>query len=86
MHTVELLDEALRVAETLGYKIRQEYLGGAAGGACEIGGQKWLFVDLAFNASEQLDQVAEALRTDQGVYGVSLSLPLARMLGMRRVA
>ena len=62
MHTVELLDCALSVAEALGYGIRHEWLGGATGGVCHIAGQRWLFVDLARNPIEQLDQVVSAVQ------------------------
>ncbi len=68
MHTVELLEQSLELAEQLGYKIRQEWLGGTGGGACEFSGQKWIFVDLALNTVEQLDQVSSALRDDPGIY------------------
>ncbi|MFT7640257.1 MAG: hypothetical protein ACI9G1_001998 [Pirellulaceae bacterium] len=64
MHTVELLEQACRVAKKLGYQIRQEYLDGSDGGACEFGGKKWIFIDLALNATEQLDQVTQAIRND----------------------
>lgn len=83
MHTVELLEEACGVAESLGYGIRQEWLGGTGGGACEFAGRKWIFIDLALNAIEQLDQVAAALRNDPGIYFASLSAPLQQMLGIQ---
>ena len=86
MHTVELLEEAFQVAEFLGYDVRHEWLGGGSGGACEFAGRKWLFVDLALNASEQLEQVTEALRTDPGIYTASLSAPMQHMLDIRRAA
>jgi hypothetical protein len=84
MHTVELLEHALSVAEQLGYKIRQEWLGGTGGGACEFGGQKWLFVDLALNAPEQLDQVRGALLAEPAIHGCDLIPPLRRWLGLRQ--
>lgn len=86
MHTVELLEEACGVAESLGYKIRQEWLGGSGGGACEFSGQKWIFIDLALNAIEQLDQVSEALRHDPSIYLADLSGPLQQLLDIRRAA
>lgn len=86
MHTVELLEEACRVAEYLGYQTRQEWLGGTGGGACEFAGKKWIFIDLALNSIEQLEQVTEALRSDPGVYTAALSAPLQSLLGMRRAA
>ena len=86
MHTVELLEQSLELAEHMGYKIRQEWLGGTGGGACEFSGQKWIFVDLALNAVEQLDQVSSALRDDPGVYLVSLNPDMRRLLGVRQSA
>ena len=86
MHTVELLAQALDVAETLGYKIRQEWLGGTGGGACEFSKQKWLFVDLALTTVEQLDQVTRALGDDPAIYMLDLTPPLRRAIGIRQSA
>jgi hypothetical protein len=86
MHTVELLEQALAVAEQLGYHVRHEWLGGSGGGACEFAGKKWLFVDLARNPVEQLDQVAAALLADPAIYTVDLSPALRKLLGIRRTA
>jgi hypothetical protein len=86
MHTVELLEQSLELAERMGYRIRQEWLGGTGGGACEFSGQKWLFVDLALNAVEQLDQVSSALRDDPGIYLVSMNAEMQRLLGVRQSA
>jgi hypothetical protein len=63
MHTVDLLEQAVAMAESVGYAVRQEWLGGAGGGSCEIRGRKWLFVDLALTPAEQLSQVLEVLRS-----------------------
>ena len=84
MHTVELREQALAVAEQLGYRIREEWMGGSGGGYCEFAGRKWIFVDLALNAVEQLEQIAEALRSDPAVGTVTLSRPLRMLLGVRR--
>lgn len=62
MHRVEKLEQLLAQASARGYVVRQEWLGGRGGGACEIAGKKHLFVDLALNVTEQLAQVSEALR------------------------
>lgn len=86
MHTIELLDRALSVADQLGYKIRQEWLGGSGGGACEFAGQKWVFIDLALNAVEQLEQVTEALLADPAIYALDLSPPMRELLGIRKSA
>jgi len=86
MHTVELLEQMLATADRLGYGVRHEWLGGSGGGVCEYGGRKWLFVDLALNAVEQLDQVTEALRNDPGVHVIELAAPLQEALEIRRAA
>jgi hypothetical protein len=64
MHTVEILGYCLDVARRLGYEIRQDWLDGNGGGGCVLRGRKILFLDLAQNPSEQLDQVLESLRLD----------------------
>ena len=81
MRTVELLERALVVAESLGYGVRHEYLAGGGGGACEFGGRKWLFVDLALSTEEQLDQVIDALRGDPRAMFADPSPELRRRLG-----
>jgi len=86
MHTIEVLELSLEVAKRLGYQIRQEYLGGAGGGACEFNGKKWIFVDLALNAVEQTEQVIEALQADPGIHLIELPPPLERLLGRKRAA
>ena len=86
MHTIELLERAIEIAESLGYRIRHEWLGGTGGGACEFGGRKWIFVDLALNVSEQLEQVAAALRSEPAIYTVDLPPDLRRVLDLRHAA
>ena len=86
MHTVELLEQALFVAEQLGYRTRQEWLGGTGGGACEFAGRKWIFIDLALTAVEQLEQVTGALQNDPAIYVADLTGPMQRLLGIRKSA
>ncbi len=86
MHTVELLAQALDLAESLGYGIRHEWLGGVMGGVCEISGKRWLFIDVSLNPIDQLDQVKEALRQDARIHTSAISGPLRDWLGVRRVA
>jgi hypothetical protein len=88
MHTVELLQEALRSAQRLGYQVRHEWLGGSGGGACEIQGRKWLFVDLAMGPADQLAQVLDTLRREAVPASLPLPDPLDRTLRppMRRSA
>ena len=86
MHTVELLEEALAAAEALGYQVRQDWLGAAGGGACEIKGRKWIFLDLAAGPADQLDQVRQALRHEPRAVSLSISAPLRDLLGLRKTA
>ena len=84
MRTVELLEQLLVVAEQLGYGIRHEWLGGIGGGACEFAGRRWIFVDLALSAEEQLDQIASALRDDPAIHVVALPPEVRKELELRR--
>ncbi len=86
MHTIELIEQAVAAAESLGYGIRQEYLGGVGGGGCEVAGKKWLFIDLALGTPEQLGQILDTLRDDPGIHQLDLSASLARALGTRQAA
>ncbi len=86
MHTVELLEAALALASRLGYKVRQEWLGGFTGGGCELRGQKVLFLDLALGPEDQLDQVIDALRRDPDAVGLPMHHKLRELLQLRRSA
>lgn len=66
MHTVEILEEALDTARRLGYEVKQDWLGGNGGGHCLVRGRKWILLDVAQNADEQLGIVIEALREEPG--------------------
>ncbi len=86
MHTVELLEHAMTAAEQLGYRIRQDWLAETAGGACLIGGQKWIFLDLAEGPVEHLTEVAEALRGEPGLASLDLPPELRAFLDVRKSA
>jgi len=86
MHTVELFEQLVDTAERIGYQIRHEYLGGVGGGSCELVGKKWIFIDLALNSAEQLDQLVEALQEDPAVYTISLPDEVARVVHERKAA
>jgi len=70
MHTLDKLERAIAAVEQLGYRVRQDWLGGGSGGGgtggggCEIRGQKWLFLDLSQSPADQLDVVTEVLRRE----------------------
>jgi hypothetical protein len=86
MHTVELLREAINLAARLGYEVRQDWLGGAGGGACELRGRKILVLDLASGPAEQLDQVLDLLRGQPPGPGVVVSHELRGLLTLRKSA
>ena len=86
MHTVDLLEEALGVAKCLGYQVRLEWLGGSAGGSCELRGQKWLFVDLALTPLEQFGQVADAISREPAAGTLSMSNSLRSALKLSKAA
>lgn len=84
MHTVELLDEALKVAEQLGYLVRQEWLGGAGGGGCEIKGRRHLFIDLALSVPDQLHLALDVLERERATERVKMGDALGRLLLARQ--
>jgi len=86
MHTVELLEEAIALAEQLGYRVRQEWLGGSGGGDCEIKGQKCIFLDLAVGPSDQLDLVLETLRREPGAVSLPMPYRIRQLLAVRKSA
>lgn len=86
MHTVELLERALETAGRLGYRVRQDWLGGAGGASCELKGQKYIFLDVAQTPAEQLATVAEALRDDPRLAGLEVAPPLRGYIETRRAA
>jgi hypothetical protein len=81
MHSVDLLEEALKLAEDSGFEVRREWLGESTGGVCRLGPKWLLFVDLSLPADDQLTQVIQALRPcDFLRLDGELSPPLKRML------
>ncbi|HID74752.1 MAG TPA: hypothetical protein EYP56_02000 [Planctomycetaceae bacterium] len=86
MHTVELLEEAIALAQQVDYEIRYEWLAGSGGGACELKGRKCIFLDLAVGPADHLDVVLEALRREAVCLNPSVSEPLRGLLQRRRAA
>lgn len=86
MHTVELLEEAIHVAERAGYKIRQEWMGGCGCGACEIKGRKWIFLDLSLAPQDMLDVMVDALRSDPASLSLPMPYQLRDLLQLRKTA
>jgi hypothetical protein len=86
MHTVELRAYALDTLQRLGYKIRQEWLGGNGGGVCELKGRKTLFLDLAQGPAEQFDQVLDALHREPEAAWLPAPPELRDLLKVRKSA
>jgi hypothetical protein len=86
MHTVEILEQALDLAVRLGYTVRQECFAGSGGGACQLKGRKFLFVDLDLGPDEQLDQVATALQHEPIAPTLPISRELGELLKVRKIA
>ena len=86
MHTVEMLREAVDTARRLGYEVRQDWLGGNGGGHCLVRGRKWLLLDVAQTADEQLNVVADALRGEADAAAAMRSPELAERLHVRPAA
>jgi hypothetical protein len=80
IHSVELLELALDAAAKVGYRIREDALGGFPGGACQLNGQKWLFVDPTLPPRERLQLVLQALAADPLTVTIDLPLPLAQVV------
>jgi hypothetical protein len=80
MHTVEMLEEALRLVAQLGYQVRQESLAGSAGGGCEIKGRKVHFLDLDLGPDEQLEQLIATLRSETGAAKLPMSAAMSELL------
>ena len=86
MHSVELLEQALVVAQQLGFRVREEYVGDIDGGSCVVRGQKMLFLDPQLSIPDRLTIVCEALAADRQLDFSTLSAPLARRLTVRKAA
>lgn len=80
MHVVDALEDSLCLAKQIGYRIRQEWLGGSGGGGCEIRGQKCLFLDLSLGPDDQLDQVLDTLKHDPALADAEIPPQLLPLL------
>ena len=86
MHAVERLQQALELAEALGYDVRQDWLDGNGGGHCLVRGRKLLMLDLAQTHEEQFAVVCNALRGESHLNRMEMSDELAEALDVRSVA
>jgi len=62
LHIVGRLAKRIREARAAGFQIRQEFLSGQTASWCEIAGQKFVFLDAAQSAIEQLSALEDALK------------------------
>jgi hypothetical protein len=81
-----LLEAALEATAKLGYRIREDALGGFPGGVCQIKGQKWLFVDPALSVRDRLQIVLDALFADPTAMSIDLPPPLMNVIRFNRAA
>ena len=80
MHSVDLLEEALDLARSSGFEVRQ-WLGESSGGACRIGSRWVVFVNASLTAEEQLTGVIVALRRTGQLFDTATCSPkLQRLL------
>jgi hypothetical protein len=88
MRTLDKFEQAIALAEKIGYKIRYEALAGSSSGVCEFGGSRWIFIDLGLSVDERLDLISEALLADPSLPISELSDDLKSHLGLpaRKVA
>lgn len=80
VHTIELLEEAVRLAELNGIKLRRSWMGGISGGGCQIQGESWIFVDLSLSSREQLAQVISGLRGVASLSAATISSQLRELI------
>jgi len=79
MRTLELLDYFTDLARRVGFEVREEWLDGTGAGACEIRGQRILFVDQSLPPTDRLLQIAHSLR-GRAELDVIYVLPEARAI------
>jgi hypothetical protein len=80
MHTIELLEEALQLAEESGFDVRRQWLGENIGGPCRVGPQRILLVNLSLTAEEQLKHAIGALAQLNPLPITNMSPTLRRLL------
>ena len=58
--TLGLLQEALQLAQDLGYRVREEPLGDLPGGACTVGDARHVLLNLEHSVANRLDVLLRA--------------------------
>lgn len=80
--TLGLLEEALQLAQDLGYRVREEPLGDLPGGACVVGDARHVLLNLEHSVANRLDVLLRALATDPRL----AAEPKSRLLAARLAA
>ena len=62
--TLGLLQEAMQLAQDLGYRVREEPLGDLPGGACVVGSARHVLLNLEHTVANRLDVLLRALAAD----------------------
>ncbi len=65
-NVIQRLRRRIREVRAMGFQVRQELLGGQPPAWCEIAGRKWLFLDAAQPARDQLRALEEVLADYRG--------------------
>jgi len=86
IHSVDLLNLALDSARKLGYQVRDDVLGGFPGGACQLKGTKWLFLNSSLPARDRLQLVLEALAADPNCAMANLPPAVLAAIQVTRMA
>lgn len=77
--TLGLFAEARQLAIDLGYLIREEPLGDLPGGACQVGQEHRILVNIEQPLAAQLDVLVRALAADER----AATQPMSRLLAAR---
>lgn len=87
MRTLEQMSllEATRLARSLGYEIRTDWMDGCGGGEVCVDRERWIFLDDMQPADEQLNALLRILRNDPRVTANN-QFPRAAMSVHRRAA
>ena len=80
--TLGLLQEALQLAQDLGYRVREEPLDDLPGGPCTVSGSKHVLLNVEHTASDRLDVLLRALAADPRL----AAEPKSRLLESRLAA
>ena len=79
--TLGLFAEARQLASDLGYLVREEPLGDLPGGACQVGQERRILLNIEQPVAAQLDVLVQTLAVDPQAATQPMSRLLAARLG-----